>query len=533
MGIIQLFNMMLEAADNQELFGVCLLDQSAAYDLLCHNTLKQKLKLYNFSEASIDWLISYLGGRTQIVQVESRLSHPLNCDDTGVPQGSVLGGLLHVINSNDFPACHEVGESVVYVDDDSDCVCANEPDELRDLIEQEAGHSAQWLQDNRLCVAGEKSKLLVIGTNQMRSSKLSGELKIIIDGKEVTETGSEKLLGVVMNNQLTWKHHLYGDQENEGLIPQLGRRIGMMKRLAKYMSRDKLKYFANSIFYSKLSYCLPVFGNTFGLDTYKAENTRYTSFTMKDNQKLQVLQNKLNRLLTGTENHTPTAELLSLTDSMSVHQMIAYQTLVTTHKIVNSGKPTYIAQKMKTRVPSMKLRGRLGSIQQAGCSLSITKEGFIYRGANLFNKISENLRNESEIKKFKSGAKTWVLKNIPIKPSSRHPHLAARNNVHRPAPPPPPIAPPHLSQNSIRRYLVPPNRLPPVDPNPTTSQPTSPARLRPPSSTPRLHKPAEKATIKSYFQPIQQHRQRHPVPQPPTQVQPYKTPKKQILPPDN
>ena len=105
--VIQLFDIWLEAAERQELSAACLLDQSTAYDLLCLKILKEKLKLYNFDESSIAWIISYLGGRTQLVQVESKTSDPLDCQDHGVPQGSVLGGLLHIINSNDLPACHE------------------------------------------------------------------------------------------------------------------------------------------------------------------------------------------------------------------------------------------------------------------------------------------------------------------------------------------------------------------------------------------------------------------------------------------
>ena len=36
--VIQLFDLWLEAAEKQELSAVCLLDQSSAYDLLCHQT---------------------------------------------------------------------------------------------------------------------------------------------------------------------------------------------------------------------------------------------------------------------------------------------------------------------------------------------------------------------------------------------------------------------------------------------------------------------------------------------------------------
>ena len=100
--LIQLVDLWLEAAERKELSAVCLLDQSAAYDLLCHQTFRKKLELYKFDETSVNWLMSYLAGRTQSVQVESKTSSPLTGGEYAVPQGSVIGGLLHVINSNDF-----------------------------------------------------------------------------------------------------------------------------------------------------------------------------------------------------------------------------------------------------------------------------------------------------------------------------------------------------------------------------------------------------------------------------------------------
>ena len=119
--------------------------------------------------------MSYLSERSQVVQVESKVSDPLPCDDHGVPQVSVLGGLLHLINSNDFPACHDEGEAVVYVDDDSDSVHDADPVKLKNLIQQETENSAAWLSDNRLCVAGDKRKLMVIGTRSLRNQKLSNK----------------------------------------------------------------------------------------------------------------------------------------------------------------------------------------------------------------------------------------------------------------------------------------------------------------------------------------------------------------------
>ena len=449
--IIQLFDTLLEATEKQELSAVCLLDQSAAYDLLCHQTLEEKLKIYNFDQSSVKWVMSYLGHRSQLVQVEASCSTELPGGDHAAPQGSVLGGLLHVINSNDFPACHENGDSIVYVDDDSDIVHHKDPATLRALIETEARNSASWLRDNRLCVAADKSKLLICGTRKLKANKEPIEMKIEVEGETIEESESEKLLGVVLNNKLTWKNHLYGDKNNQGLIPQLSTRIGTMKLLSKFMTREKLQYFANGIFYSKLTYCLAVFGNVFNLDKFKEKDSRHTSFTKNDNHRLQVLQNRLNRLLVNADYKTPTAELLTATGSLSIQQLIAYQTAVMAYKISQSKKPHYLHQKLITNKSVHDLRGRSDPLQQPGYKLSLSREAFLYRASSILNMMSVNLRNETKLETFKAKAKEWVKKNIAIKPI-KETNLIQRN-------PRRPLANqdrPNLNQqNSIRRYFQP------------------------------------------------------------------------------
>ena len=39
------------------------------------------------------------------------------------------------------------------------------------------------------------------------------ELYATVDGEKIAESNSERLLGLVMNNQLTWKNYLYGNQD--------------------------------------------------------------------------------------------------------------------------------------------------------------------------------------------------------------------------------------------------------------------------------------------------------------------------------
>ena len=72
--------MWIAAAKKRELSVVCMIDQSAMYNLLDHYSFPKKLREYKFDEASIEWIQSYLGDRQQC-KIESKTSDLLDCKD--------------------------------------------------------------------------------------------------------------------------------------------------------------------------------------------------------------------------------------------------------------------------------------------------------------------------------------------------------------------------------------------------------------------------------------------------------------------
>ena len=131
--------------------------------------------------------------------------------------------------------------------------------------------------------------------------------------------------------------------------------------------------------------------------------------------------------------------------------MIAYQTAVSTFKIIKSGKPTYIAMKMKDRQLNMATRQGASTVSVPGYKLNIAREGFIYRGATIFNKLDVTIRTESKLSKFKLGVKKWVKKNIPIKPRPAFQSIAS---VQYQPPPPPPEPPPPQGPPTPQRTIL-------------------------------------------------------------------------------
>ena len=152
-----------------------------------------------------------------------------------------------------------------------------------------------------------------------------------------------------------------------------------MKRLSRYTIRMSLRMLTSGIFYSKLEYCLSVFGNNSGIGRY-VESSKMRGMTAADCNKLQVLQNSVNRILTGARFGTRTEDLLIETNTISVHQMIAFSTLLMVFKVLKSGKPAYLAKKLEiTREAGMAVRGWDGpTVKVPNYYLDISRAGFIY-----------------------------------------------------------------------------------------------------------------------------------------------------------
>lgn len=152
----------LRQIDQKNTVGAVMLDFSAAFDIINHQILLDKLKCYGFEMSSIQWMQSYLTNRTQSVFFNSCYSEvrKVAC---GVPQGSCLGPLLYSIFTNDLPFVLEKATAVLYAD------VASSVEELNTVLNKELKSVVNWVQQNQLVLNVAKTNCIVMGSRHSLS----------------------------------------------------------------------------------------------------------------------------------------------------------------------------------------------------------------------------------------------------------------------------------------------------------------------------------------------------------------------------
>ena len=265
-----------------------------------------------------------------------------------------------------------------------------------------------------MIVSGKKTKL----TN--RRNKLgNADINIRVDEHPLTESKCEKLLGVLVNREGNCKSHLHGDGEkNKGLLLDLSKRIGMLRKLKRNLSTGKFKILVSGIFTSKLLYGITAWGSVWGYDArYQADNHNMMTMRKADMRKLQVLQNSTLRLLLGKRYDTPTYSLLMESKSLSINQTVAYSMISQVWKIRKSEQPRYHYDRLFRRIlnPDVNTRSVASEEPRVNFRLSTGRGSFFYHASNLWNNLPADIRDSRTMPRLKKDAKHWIMDNIPMK----------------------------------------------------------------------------------------------------------------------
>ena len=358
--------------------AILFIDLKKAFDTIDHEILLSKLELYGFRGAGLRLFKNYLTDRTQVTVINNVKSETctVRC---GVPQGSILGPLLFLLYINDLPNCSLRSDVRMYADDTNLTYASANPGELFSSLTHDLGNLKQWLDCNRLSLNVVKTKYLFTGTRH-KISLLPEDSEICLDGHEIERVKTYKCLGVMLDETLSWNEHI------SEVTLKVAKVLAALRRLRPVCPQQILTTIYKSLVLPHLDYCSAVWG----------------SIGPGLSQKLQKLQNRAARIITGADWDVRSAQILQDLNWISLADRRTKQMEILMFKAANKQLPEYISEKF-TNVNTIhrhNLRGSEHNLFIPRPCTEALKKSFQYRGAVLWNGLSVKAKQAPSLNTF-------------------------------------------------------------------------------------------------------------------------------------
>jgi len=389
--LLEILDGVYTAADDKQISVLVGLDLSAAFDTVNHSILVERLSTeFGIVGSALEWLTSYLTGRSQYVAVGQHRSDTVALQ-VGVPQGSVLGPLLFSAYTSPIPdiiAEHGVN-CHLYADDNQlrlSMTAENTSDGLA-VLTACTTDVQQWYLQNGLQLNPGKSEVMVIGTvNQLQAT--SSVTAVSVAGADLTVSSEMKVLGVTLDRRLSFGSYATSVARVCNFHAQAIRHIRHL------LSTDLAATLACSLILPRLDYCNAVFHGT-------------PAATI---QTLQRVQNNAARIVLQTSGRTSAGPLLRQLHWLPVRRRIQYKLGVLTYKVRRTSTPSYLSCHLIPRVASRRLRSSTAPLLKTPMTRTrFADRAFRCAAPSVWNSLPADILNCATLNIFKAKLKTYLF----------------------------------------------------------------------------------------------------------------------------
>ena len=306
---------------------------------------------------------------------------------TGVPQGSVLGPVLFLLCVNNLPLFITEAYVDIYADDTTVHTASKVPNTIKTKLQNSSNDFKTHCIQNKMYVHVGKTSLMIIGSRQKISR--GEKIEIYIDNEIIKQADNQKLLGVVIDQTLSW------DNQVNIVALNIARRITLLTLLSKYVGKDSLNQYYNS-------YILPIFD--YGCLIWGSNTAAHTNRLLK-------LQKPAARIILRADIMTPSQSMFDKLKWLSFPKRIQYHASNMMYKFLNNLAPNYMID-LFNKVSEPHSRN-LRSVENDLLMIPFSKtryydRSFAIQGAKQWNSLPMNIRNAPSLDSFKHNVKMYL-----------------------------------------------------------------------------------------------------------------------------
>ena len=363
--------------EKHQIVGAMLIDLSKAFDCLPHRLLLAKLNAYGLNDSACQLIQSYLLNRRQRVKIGECRSSWLNITK-GVPQGSILGPLLFNIFLNDI--FYIIDGIYNYADDNTISRHGESFEIMKSLLENATESALSWFKENEMQANPSKFQAFILG-NYSRENATSFK----IDGSNITPSKSVNLLGIEIDDKLTFSNHI------SNICAKAGRQLSALRRLSKLLDTKTKLIIFNSFILSNFNYCPLVWHHC------SIENVR----------KMEKIQERGLRYVFN-DTTSSYSELLSRSNKNLLYIERLKKLALFVYKCVHEIGPSSVHDLFSEKNIAYNLRDSHKATQPIVKSTTFGEKSLKFTGAQLWNRLPKDLKESVDIKIFKSLLKMWT-----------------------------------------------------------------------------------------------------------------------------
>jgi len=242
-----------------------LVDMSKAFDCMDHVKLVEKQIKMGINKNLIDLCTNFLKNRKQCVIYKNLKSTYLKTH-IGIPQGTVLGPWLWLTFTNDLKTSaplHKYADDLtihqaIYEHNIESRIINGRMTNIifkedNNIIHKSAIELIRWCQNNNMSLSWKKTKTMIL--QNRNTNKIETEI-LVMEGNEINEVTSERILGITVDRNLNFIQHV------DNTVLKCGRKLYWLRVLKKHgLDAHALKTLYISKIRSVLTYAAPAWYN--------------------------------------------------------------------------------------------------------------------------------------------------------------------------------------------------------------------------------------------------------------------------------